>query len=731
MAYSVVVVAAVSNEPSRAPGESDALWEQASRLRPALNNGVVFTAHRYRGRDWIIVQDSISGQHYRLNAPAYELVRGFDGLTNVGRLYVGLTNEQRHSLTTTDVVALLSALDAAELTRPVKPELAQGEAHTRAIRAPKPLLSALLRPLMIRVALLDPDRLLGRMSCHMSVVFSRVSVWAGALLVCWAALQVIQQWPLLSAYFDARFVDAANIGLLLVLYPLVKLLHELAHGVAVKYWGGEVHEAGVMFLVFVPIPYVDASASTAFSDKYRRMWVAGAGVAAELLISALALLVWMTVGDGLLRDVAFDVMVLAAASTLLFNGNPLLRFDGYYLLSDALEIPNLSSRASAYLQYLFKRFALGVSSLREPPMESSERGWLLCYGLAAGVYRLLLSIAIAVYVASRFFIAGVVLAVWMLVFQWLLPAVRGMWRVWSPAQPSLRAKIALRIAFTGVVLSLLLFVIPVNHSTFAMGVIRPSMDSFIRAPADGFVEQVWVEQGSFVEAEQPLFRIENGELVRDLDKTKAQLLELRARQRVSLLNDPVESARFGDDIRSLEYEIRSLEHQQAQLVVRSPVSGQLSATMTQDMLGRYYSQGQVIGYVHQEGNLQARVVVDQADAFELRHNLQAIDARLLSAPGRPLAGSVVSAVPLASDELPSAVLGSQGGGAVSVDARDERGTKAMHRVFHFDIQLTSVAADSDVGVGGQVAVKFIRPSEPIGIRWWRALEQYWLANIKI
>jgi len=129
----------------------------------------------------------------------------------------------------------------------------------------------------------------------------------------------------------------------------VKALHELGHAYALKHWGGEVHELGLMFLVFLPVPYVDATGSASFGQKWQRALVGAAGIIVELLLSAIALFIWLNAEEGLVRAFAFNVMVIGGVSTVFFNGNPLLRFDGYYILSDLVEIPNLGDRSKRYL----------------------------------------------------------------------------------------------------------------------------------------------------------------------------------------------------------------------------------------------------------------------------------------------------------------------------------------------------------------------------------------------
>ena len=167
-------------------------------------------------------------------------------------------------------------------------------------------------------------------------------------------------WGELSSDFSDRVLTAQGLVILALVYPFVKLAHELAHAYTTKAMGGEVHELGIMFIVFYPVPYVDASSAAVFSGKWQRVLVGAAGMAAEVFLAALAFYLWLTVEPGVIRACAYDLILIAGVSTLIVNGNPLLRFDGYYILSDLLEIPNLASRSTRYWAEAFDRRLFGA-----------------------------------------------------------------------------------------------------------------------------------------------------------------------------------------------------------------------------------------------------------------------------------------------------------------------------------------------------------------------------------
>jgi putative peptide zinc metalloprotease protein len=171
-------------------------------------------------------------------------------------------------------------------------------------------------------------------------------------------------WHELTANLSDQVLATHNLLLLWLIYPLIKALHELGHGYAVKAGDGEVHEMGIMLLVLAPIPYVDATAAGAFRSKWRRALVGAAGMLVELFLAGIAMLLWVARRT---RPGALDRLqrrLVAGASTLLFNGNPLLRYDGYYVLADLIEMPNLGNRSNQYWQWLAKRYLFGATHRR-------------------------------------------------------------------------------------------------------------------------------------------------------------------------------------------------------------------------------------------------------------------------------------------------------------------------------------------------------------------------------
>jgi hypothetical protein len=228
---------------------------------------------------------------------------------------------------------------------------------------------------------------------------------------------------------SADVLDPGNLIFLYLSFVVVKICHEFSHAFACKRFcrlkrsAGEVHSMGVMFLVLFPLPYVDASSAWSFRNKWHRAIVGMAGVLAELAVAAIAAIVWSQTSTGAVHIIAYNVIFIASVSTLLFNGNPLLRFDAYYVLSDLIEIPNLAVRARNYLYYVVKRYVWSLRRIQNPAYSLGERIWFLTYGPASTVYRIFISIRILLFLNNRlppaFFIIVPVVAI-PAVIGWLL-----------------------------------------------------------------------------------------------------------------------------------------------------------------------------------------------------------------------------------------------------------------------------------------------------------------------
>jgi putative peptide zinc metalloprotease protein len=706
-------------------------WDRIAGARPRLRSQAKIYCHQYRGQSWFVLQDRASALFYRFSGRAYAFIQQLNGQHSIQSIFDRLRAAQASSAPSQqEIVQLLAQLNASDLLHYDQPLDTEELAERRRRHRRSPWLQRLMQPLAIRFPLADPDSWMVQLQPFFSRLYTRTGFLLWCLLCGFAAMAALSHWSALSEHWSSRALDPQNIVLLFLLYPVIKALHELGHGMAVKLWGGEVHEIGIMLLVFMPVPYVDASSASAFVNKWRRIVVGAAGIMVELLLAALGMLIWLSVEPGLIRDMAFNVMLIGGISTVLFNGNPLLRFDGYYVLADWLEIPNLASRSNQYLGYLVKRYVYCISGPRSPVSATGERAWFVLYGISAFFYRLFISLTIALFVAGQFFVIGMILAVWALIMQILYPLYRRLDYLVTSNELVGRRRRALSITFLAVLLVFVLtFVLPVPSWTNAEGILRLPEETMVRTNAEGFIVRVLQADGSQVHQDTPLFEIDDPLLQARHDVTQAKLAELQTKQTSQLLIDRTRVAILRDEIASVEAQLADIQQRLNDQIVVSKLDGIFVAPLGKNMLGRFVEQGSLLGYVAAFSDLTVRVAVPQQTLDRVRRHTDSVMVRLAADTSRTLPAQILREVPQVSDQLPSSTLGSQAGGSIAVDARDESGIRAMNQIYQLDIALPGESLQGYIG--GKVHVRFNHAAEPIGRQWLRSLRQLVLQRLQI
>jgi putative peptide zinc metalloprotease protein len=479
-------------------------WYRVAKLKPRLRGHSQIHRHEYRDEVWYVQQDHSSGRMYRFSPSAYEIIGRMDGEHTVQELWEkALERHGDDAPTQGEVVRLLSQLHAADaLICDISPDTEDLFRRQEQIRSMS-LRRTLLNPLALKIPLWDPEAFLTNTYPLLKPLFSIWGVLLWLAVVGTAGVLGVRHFSELTDSLVDRVLSADNILYIWLTFPFIKALHELGHGYAVKHWRGEVHEVGIMLLVLMPVPYVDASASTAFRNKWQRALVGAGGILAELFIASLALFVWLNVEQGVVRAIAYNVILIASVSTLLFNANPLLRYDGYYILADILEIPNLAQRSIQYLGYLVNRYVFGSREAiqQRPYVSRGERFWLMGYAIAAFVYRVLVYVGIILFISSRFFLVGILLSLWACFSMFILPVAKKI--KFIATSPMLKENRFRAVGISTILLVLLagmLFRVPFPYLTLAQGVIWVPEEAYIRAGASGFISRIGANPGSAVQA---------------------------------------------------------------------------------------------------------------------------------------------------------------------------------------------------------------------------------------
>ena len=706
------------------------LWYRVAPLRPRLRSHARLHRHHYRGEVWFVLHDRASGRMHRFTPSARLVLAGMDGTRTLESLWEICNRKLGEEAPTQDeMIQLMGQLHASDLMRcDVSPDVA--EIFERAEREDRQRIRrSIANPMSIKLPMVDPDRFLAWAAKRIRPVWNAFGAMLWLFVVMPAALLAAVHWSQLTADVSDRVLATNNLLLLLFVFPVIKILHELGHGVATKIHGGEVHDLGLMLLAFVPVPYVDASAATAFRNKTDRIIVGAAGMLTEVFIAALAMYFWVLAEPGMARSIAFNVMLVAGISTVLFNANPLMRYDGYYMLADYLEIPNLASRSTRYLGHLVQRIAFGVRDTGAQKATSAEKAWFVFYSIASFICRTFVTISIVLFIAGKFFVVGVLLAIWSGVLMFVVPIGKLINHLLhSPVLARARTRAHwVTLVFLGATLGFIALV-PMPLRTQAEGVVWLPEEAIVRATANGFHSRFLAAPGAWVKVGDPLVESTDPVLAAQVSVGEGKVAELKATYDAQFVEDKKEAELTRRQIEREEVALARLRERAANLIVSSQAEGRLIVPRAVDLPDRFLRKGDLIGYVANQARTVVRVVVSQGEIDLVRNSTTEVQLRSVFRIEQALVGRIVREVPAGVDQLPSRALGVDGGGQLAVDPRDSRGTKSMHRTFHFDIDLPT---EQFALFGGRVHVRFEHLAEPLARQWYRSVRQVFLTRFDV
>lgn len=709
---------------AEAPSTFSESWFRIAQQRLSLRAHVKVRRQFFRGERWYVLQDPFNNQFFRLRPGAYDFVvrlrpdRTLDAVWNEC-----FEADPENAPGQEDALRLLAQLYAANLLHSaLAPDsVLLFDRYKKRKQTEKN--TFLLNIMFARIPLLDPDAWLKRCQPLAKAAFSWVgfAVW---LVVIGFALKTVADHASEFTRQTQGLLAPDNLVWLYVGLVLIKTVHEFGHAFACRRFGGEVHKMGVMFLLFTPVPYMDATASWSFRSRWERALVGAAGMIVELFVAALATFVWAGTGAGVVHSVAYNMIFVASVSTVFFNANPLLRFDGYYILSDLLDIPNLHQRSTGLLRHLVERYAFGCVKSVSPARSRKEAVWLGVFAVASGLYKIVVFSAILFFLADRFLILGMLMAAVCVVAWFCVPTYRLI--NYLATNPRIERQRLRAVAVTGgtaLVLIILLELIPFPSHFRAPGILQAKAYAQVAAPASGFVEEILVPDGGVVQAGQPLFRMTNRELEFNIQAATAQLNETEAMQRKALREATADLKPLASRAEANRKLIGRLEEERAALVVRAVQAGRWVAPNLSDLKGSWVERGTAVGQLVDGSRFYFSAIVSQNEASRLFSNeIRGAEVRLLGQAATSLPVTERKVIPVDRRNLPSAALGWAGGGAVAVEATDTTGTQAAESFFEVRATVSGVKpAELLHGRGGRI--RFDLPSEPLLEQWIRQLRQ--------
>ena len=717
-------------------------WYRVASLRPRLLASVQIHRQHFRGQMWYVLENPTNNEFSRLSVEAHRFVGLLDGRHTVAEAW-RICNEQLGDRAPTqgEVIQLLGQLYSSNLLfAELAPDTESlfNRFRTRVRRQIQGFFSNLL---FIRIPLLDPDHILERWVGVVGWLFS----WIGLLLwltLITAGLYFITGNIRELIHQSSDILAPDNLILLYLSIVIIKVCHEFGHAFACKRFGrlsgtgGQVHVMGVMFLVFVPLPYVDASSAWAFRKKWHRVVVGLSGVMVELAGAAIAAIIWANTSTGTLHIIAYNVIFVASISTLVFNGNPLLRFDAYYVLADLLEIPNLSHRSKNYLSYLVKRHGWRLKNIHNPAHSIGERIWFVFYGIASTAYRVFICIRILLFLNDRlpeelfilvpFFAFSAVIA-------WVLVPIGKFIRYLATngELTKSRARAVVSTLGTLALMVICLGMLQLPDHCRVEGIVEPVDLAIVHAQSDGFISDFLPSDQVVAPGGNPLIKAVNPSLEAEKKSLMAELSGLQVKQRVAQTQEIAAAQILAEQIQALQEKIARVDFELSSLHLQPAIAGTWVSPDIETTQGTYLHRGQQIGLVAGLDHVRIRATAGQnLAAILLEQAYEQLEIRVKGRPDVMLTGEIEEIFPAGQEVLPSEALGYAVGGSMPTLVQDPSGVRTAEKFFEIRIR---PMPDSSVRLlsGQRVVARFQLPSKPLAAQWWRSVRQLFQRRFRI
>ncbi len=641
-------------------------WYRLAESKITLRASVRVHRQVYRGVLWYVLYEPFTNQYYRLPQGAYEFISKLSSRKTVGEVWNDLLNSGMENVPSQgEVIEMLSQLYQSNmlLYEGVDDGMMLFDRNKKKVQ--KKVKATLLNIFFLKVPVFDPEFMLRRLKWLINILLSVpfALVWLAAIIV--AAKYGIENFDTLKDQTHG-FLSPSNIGWVYVCTVIVKLLHEFGHSAVVKKYGGEVHTVGVMFMLLAPLPYMDASASWSFRKKWHRVFVGAGGMLFEFFIAAVALILWANLGGGILKALAYNVFIICSVSTVLFNINPLMRFDGYYILTDLLDMPNLQQRSVSHLKYLLERYVFRKYDAENVAESWNERFVYTFYGIASAIYRFFLFAGLVIAISEHYLILSFIMGTLLCLTMLVIPFGKFLKYIFAgPALAQVRGRAVFTTLFVLASLVGVLFYLPVPDTFTAPGVIEATRYENGIVGESGMVTDVKHISNDYLHVGDTLMVLKNPELDYKIEEKQGEISEANQMYYRALENAPENMLPIKIRLNVLNQGLNDLLERQKRLTLVAGMDGVLSAGDIENYVGKYIKKGDSVGLLLDTNSFDFVAVVSQEDVSRLFSGVtHKTSIRLNGDAFTELSTDSIQVIPTAQDKLPSNALGWHGGGDI-------------------------------------------------------------------
>jgi putative peptide zinc metalloprotease protein len=738
---------------------ADSLVSSSSRSLPIRKRAdLVAQRVRYQGRVYYVVKDPVGLNYFRFEEEEYAILNMLDGRSSLDEIRERFEEEfPPQTIRVEELQQFVGMLHRSGLVITGAPGQGVQLRKRRDEKRRKEVLGALTNVLAIRFKGIDPDKLLSRMHPYLGWFFSRPATIFNLLLATSAALLVLVQFDVFRSKLPSfeSFFAAQNWLFLALVLMGTKIMHEFGHGLSCKHFGGECHEIGVMLLVLTPCLYCNVSDSWMLPNRWHRAAIGAAGMYVEVVLASICTFIWWFTEPGPIHYTCLNIMFISSVSTILFNANPLLRYDGYYILSDIMEIPNLRQKASTILMRKLGKWCLGLEEPEDPFLPKRNQWLFALYTVAAVIYRWFVLIVILMFLNKVFEPYGLK-AVGQLI---ALVAIAGLviqplWKLYKFFSiPGRLGKVKKKnlyaaLAVVGAAVAALMF-IPLPSAVYCNLEIKPRHAESVYVEVPGILEAVHVKPGDPVKPGKELAQLSNLDLMLEAEVLRGEWgrLDAQCRSLEQQFNDEAanrQQATLRKRMRELDEQIAAKQHDLDRLTLVASRGGQIippplsngegaspddlptwsGTPLDEENRGSLLTPGErgLFCWIGNPDSLEASLVIDQADIEFVQPN-QEVEIILEQDADRFLVmtGAIED---IAAQELKSTSprLAGQAGGDVATQV-DERGmVKPLSTSYAASVPIDASKHGSlRVGLTGRA--KIHTAPRTLGSRLWRYLRQ--------
>lgn len=641
----------------------DRLSSELKRCRVQLKDELIFVPQSFGDVTYYHIEVPSSSKFFKIGYAEYTFISLLDGVTSFA-----------HALAISSQSLGAEALSEQQATQVLFWLLENGLAVTTdASVAPqsggetKQGIWQKLNPFWMKIPLGKPDSLLDHGNGLLGWVFHPAAIMVSLLAMVVAVVSLVTEWDKFTASAGEVF-SASNWIWMLVAWVVLKIVHEFAHAIVCKRLGGTVKETGIIFILFAPLAYVDVTSSWRFQSRWRRIAVAVAGMYIELVIAAICLILWTYTRNELVAYHLINVVIMASISTLIFNANPLMRFDGYFVLADFLGIPNLYQEGGKSVTRNINWIFYGQ---HEEATRREVHRWprfIGIYGFACAVWKVLIFAGLFIAASVMFGGWGILLCLLGAISSVVLPVARTFKNLLNRSKQ--RPESILRAAAVSAVLLMLVasswWLVPNSFAVRNPCVVDFRDSAKIRAHSAGFIAEILVQEGQTVKAGQPLLRMENRELESEVTQLQAKLKQREVEERIAKNSDDPAAAQVARENRYATAKmLQEKEAEYDRLLVRAPMGGNVVARDLDDLKGSYFGRGDFLLSVANEADKEIVISVSSDNLTSVTELVgKSIPVELGSR--KKIMAVVLRVDPLASVKLREPKLASPNGGTLAV-----------------------------------------------------------------